>query len=263
MTTLKSPLIKTKSYLTDRLKSFLSDNSWQYLPGVEAIKIDEIVSPLRYDILIRLEFLRLIHKERDTIGSNFEVFFNKTLGTNYYTWYVETLRFYRSEALNSEDKLRTSYRKRVLSTLKLYRSFCDKGFDPREPITLATGKNVLPTDTGKRLPLDIYAHDGCHRIALLMFSGATTLQPGQYRLKRFQECRPLDRTNKLLPHLHLSEMEYCEFISMAYSEKAHTTFDELSASVKQHSPARVGELENIIRIDKEFICKAPKMGSLV
>ncbi len=45
-----------------------------YRPGREAIPIDQLISPLRYDILVRERYLRVLHERRALAEEDFEAF---------------------------------------------------------------------------------------------------------------------------------------------------------------------------------------------
>jgi hypothetical protein len=222
----------------------------RYVNGTEAIDIQRLISPLRYDVVVRKSFFDLLQRERRLYEQDFDSFMEIAERSSYRLWFdrVYCARF-DSDLLRNDAAREAAYRKRVRASADLFASFERSGLVPGKKIVLRSGCEILPTDSGKTISAKIFAGDGCHRLALLLKSGATTLRPDQYVVKMVGRYSPLDNTALLLEALDLSSPEYVAFISASFTDKCHNRLEELLDDVATRSPRRLGELRQILSAD--------------
>jgi hypothetical protein len=229
----------------------ISGNPWRYVPCQEPVPIRDLISPLRLDILVRADFVEFCADNLGLFSSDFERFYQYACQQPYYSWYrnVNCARF-SPHLLRDERAFRRGFENRIRNTVALYMEVQQEGFNPRHPIILQSGAAIKPTSTGKRTSRQVFAGDGCHRIALLVFMGQKALKPEYCKIRLFREFSPLDNTSILIRSTSIREEEYWAFLSLGYSEELFTTEDALLAHVRQEYPSRVPELKTIIAIDR-------------
>lgn len=234
--------------LATRCKDFLSGCT--YVHGTEAIDIERLISPLRYDVLVRKAFFELLEREWRVHDGDFHRFMEIADQCPYRLWFerVYCPRF-NPALLRDTAARKKAYRKRVLASIRLYSSFQEHGFLPGHKIVLRSGRAILPADSGKQVSAKVFPGDGCHRLALLLNEGAKVLQPHQYLVKVGPRYAPLDNTVRLLHALPPSSSEYAAFISAAFTDSRHGCLSDLLEDVKEHAPSRLRELTQVISTD--------------
>ena len=214
--------------------------------GSVPVSVAELISPLRYDILVRERFLdRLMRvaRPRDALDSD--------EGFAYRTWFegVVVPRF-MPELRSDPDAIAAAFADRVERSAGLVRSFAASGYDRRRPIILQAGRHLKPTDTGKRIARPVFAGDGCHRLALLRARGASELGPDDYLVQRSATLEPIDNTAIMIPLLDLDLEEYLAFLSLCYAPDARPASEaELRMRVSERAPDRMEELDDVLRVD--------------
>jgi len=223
----------------------------RYVEGTDAIDIWRLISPLRYDVLVRKRFFDLLQQERRTYEHDFEGFMRIAAQCPYHTWF-ERVYCHRFDPglLRNDDARWRAYCRRVQASARLYFSFEKHGFLPDHKITLRSGRRILASDSGKPVSARVFAGDGCHRLALLLKQGALVLKPGQYVVKVSNRYSPLDNTALLLNALGLSNSDYVAFISASFSERHHSRVEELLDDVAARSPWRLDELRQVLAADR-------------
>ncbi len=234
--------------LTDRLTS-------GERAGTERVRIDDLISPLRYDVLVRQKFFELLAslppEDRDNLAAVAEI----ARDTPYFTWFrsIVVPRF-KPELVGREDAIGNAFVERVQLSIDLYDSLGTSGYSRQWPITLFSGREILPTDTGKQLDRRLYAGDGCHRLALLRSSGVEVLDPGDYRLLVARRMTPLDNTTRLIPLLGIESERYFTFMALSYAPgHACRTEGQLLEQVRSEDPDRLPELRAILRRDLQLL----------
>lgn len=230
----------------------LAGNPWRHRRGREPVDIGPLVSPLRYDVLVRAELFDLIEQvgldaiERDS-GSLIEA----AQRHPYRVWFREVACAIRMPGLLDDPiAFERAFRGRVERSVELLRSYRLRGFDPTTPLTLSSGQQILATRTGKRVSGPLFAGDGCHRLALLLRDGVTQLAPDWYRVRVFRTLSPRDSTAALLPALAVPREAYYAFLSLRYAEQPRHARDELVEEVRRHRPEELPELEALLSIDE-------------
>jgi hypothetical protein len=230
-----------------RSAAVLRRQPWQLRRGVRAVTIASLVSPLRYDIVVRKNFLAELGARIDAPPDE-QVAWAR--GTDYWRWFRDARWLRASERFKAGfPDIDAAFRARVRAAAALRASFASRGFDPRNPIVLKSAERALPTSTGKRAETQLFAGGGCHRIALLWLSGAEEIRADQYVSRHYPEWAPHDNTH-LLRELFVSrEAEYARFIASAYTREPIETIEELLAWVRRQAPDRLENLTMILRVD--------------
>ena len=224
--------------------------SFRYRPGTEALVIDELISPLRYDVLVRSQLFELLAAERACFDASPSAFVDLARQTDYHTWFRVVAVHAIGIAGQPDAEIEAAFERRVLRSAALADSVAARGFIPKPPLTVrATGAVLTPS--GKRLGPRHYPLDGCHRLALLRALGRTELRPGEYRVT--SGSGPLlDNTSKLIPAIGLRLDRYVAFVASGYGVDVApgAGIAALVAAVEQARPERAAELASVLAVDQ-------------
>ncbi len=229
---------------------------WVDVPELaDGIEIAAVVCPLRYDVLVRRDFFSFYASHRDMYASDWNTFMAMAKRTSYYVWYLESEGVRTN--LRASGNTNVNFAQRVDRAVALYESVQRSGFSARSPITLKTAKRLLPptTDrrgppTGKRVRAKYFLADGCHRLALLMALGYTTLPAEYFRVKCYQEFSPFDSTSLLARRLMQNASVYFPYLSSYYTAPmVLTNRADFEHYVKTHKPELLDEVLSVIRAD--------------
>jgi hypothetical protein len=236
-----------------------------YQPGREPIPIDHLVSPLRYDIVVRQRYLELVRERRSLAEEDFEAFMELSRRQPYFTWFTRVVipnRNPRNRPQVVDDEyVDAAFERRVRRSIDLHDALESTGFDNRWPIILRTGKEIAPTSTGKRLDRRIYAGEGCHRIAWLRMAGVEVLEPRMYRLHVTPVLTPRDETARLIGAMAIPRREYLSFLSLSYADRELSSEGALLSHVRSTDPDRLREIEELIAVDSPLLAGAVPSGS--
>ncbi len=216
-----TPVTQMKAQMKARMKSLRESVreagrglSPRYRPGVEPLVIDELISPLRYDVLVRSQFFEFLAANRPLFDASPEQFVAAVRETDYHRWYRTVAVHAIGIAEESDEVVEEAFHRRVLRSVALADSVAARGFVPKPPLTIRASDGAQ-TASGKRLGPRHYPLDGCHRLALLRALGRRHLEPGEYRVTsgvvgparqhRPPHPRPGDRRSRVrgLPRLGL------------------------------------------------------------
>ncbi|HET7475012.1 MAG TPA: hypothetical protein VFJ97_03195 [Dermatophilaceae bacterium] len=212
--------------------------------GSEELSIEALISPLRYDVSVRADFFRFLQAHADLSRPQL---LEAARQQPYRVWFQHVaMRRFRPWTLRDANVLEGQFDERVLRSVQMARSFRDRGFDARRPITLRYVRGEAVTDSGVRVTSRLHVGDGGHRLALLLCDGGT-LAPGQFRVDPRAMPAVIDNTAILAPVLNLSEGTYARFVSAGYSDERFDTVADLLNHLAEHDPNRVSELELILR----------------
>jgi hypothetical protein len=239
----------------DRLRS-------RYVAGDRDVEINPLLSPLRYDIIVRLQHFQFLAANAELLDNDFERYVEKATSEPYYVWFKDVfVKRFRPDLERTQKRLDSAFRGQLRKTAALWTSYHKNGLDPRRPVTLKAGHEILPTPTGKRLTQPYFAGDGCHRIALVLYSGREVLAPSEYRVRWYDRLVPVDNTHRLLRVLALDPQTYFSFLSLRFEVK-----DARSASfrdketfldyVRREHPKEFDEMSEVVRIDGEAFLPA-------
>jgi hypothetical protein len=222
----------------------------ELLPGEAPLRIDALIGPLRYDVLVRQEFLTIVRDQRDRIAEDFVGFVADAHELDYYAWFRHVAsRHVGLRPTSPSASLDRAFRRRVVRTIRLSDAFWDIGFDHASPITVRLGGGAVAS--GKVLGPRAYPLDGCHRLALLRMSGATELTPEQYRVAVTVE--PVaDNTHILLRHLDIERADYYRFVAAGYGIDACSR-DGLLRAAHGRGPDTATEVEGLLRVDEPLL----------
>jgi len=201
-------------------------------------------------VVVRKRFFDLLDAERVLYERSPERFVSIAAQSGYHTWFEKVYCTRFEPALLANDAARrAAFSRRVQASARLYLSFERHGFVAKHKIILRTGCEILPTSSGKSIATNVFAGDGCHRLALLLKRGIKTLEPAQYVVKVSPQYAPLDNTALLINALPLSMPDYVAFISASYGAGRHERLDALLYAVEMRSPQRLIELKQVIAAD--------------
>jgi hypothetical protein len=236
-------------------------NYWYWLEVPELAKGIDIVSlvcPLRYDVLVRRDFLSFYAAHRDLYVSDFDSFVDLAKQGSYYIWYLESEAVRcKPDLLGNAAALEAGFVSRIHRAARLYESIMEHGFALQFPILLKTAEHLLPPTadklappTGKFVSARYFLADGCHRLALLMAMGYTVLPAGYFRVKCFREFSPFDSTSLLVRNLSVDPSAYFAFLSSYYC--APFVFEhrgDFLRYIRENRPELLEEVLSVIRVD--------------
>jgi hypothetical protein len=236
-------------------------NYWYWLEPPElreGIDIGSLISPLRYDVLVRRDFFSFYAEHRDLYRSDFETFLRLAKAGPYYTWFTasEVIRC-RLRIRGNPEAVEAAFVDRVRDAASLYENVMACGLEPRYPIILKTAETLRsPTadrtagPTGKKVSGQYFLADGCHRLALMMSIGHTRLPAECYRVKCYREFSPFDSTSLLARALPIEPDKYFAFLSMRYcAPERFVEGADLMRFIREQRPQYVSEVLSIIRVD--------------
>jgi hypothetical protein len=223
--------------------------------GQKPVRIDDLISPLRYDILVREQFFNFLAQHDASNQRNLVELTELSTKEPYFEWFRSVMVPNILPAIAGHaDQIREAFGERVRSAVELHRSFHLSGYDRRRPIILRTGRVLEPSVTGKRLARSIHAGDGCHRLALLRSTGVTVLEPEMYRLDTARRLVPRDNTLPLLEALELDPRDYFLFLSLSYAPGRNLCDKRaLLEHVRVHDADKLTEVHQIIAIDEPLL----------
>jgi hypothetical protein len=255
---LRTALGHAAAGLRERLESAWDGNPFRERRGREPLEIHRLISPLRYDVLVRAQYFDFCEARLGEIERDFDAHVAASRAHPYHVWFRAVACAIRMpELLDDEAALERAFAARVRRSVALLQSFRAHGFDAREPLVLASGRRIEPTDTGKCLAGPIFTGDGCHRLALLLRAGVRRLEPSWYRVRTFRRYAPRDSTARLVTALPLDRESYFAILSLGYADARHTTRGALLEAVRAHTPERAAELEQVIARDAPLFDPRP------
>lgn len=240
--------------ISKRLLGTMPGRRARLRPGDEALDIDRLISPLRYDVLVRERYLRFLAENLDLYHRDFDAFVGLARGQQYHAWFCAVAIHRIRPGTEGAADLDTAFRERLHKTTRLYLAMSERGFDPRFPITIRTAGPVVATATGKTVAGRLFPSDGCHRLAMLRHTGHRSLLPQWYQLRTDGGWRPPDNTGTLIGALGISRPEYFEFLSLGYADGIFDGEDALLAHVP--SDADADEIRRIIAVDRPALAQA-------
>lgn len=234
-----------------------------YQPGREPIPIDQLISPLRYDILVRERYFEVLRERRTLADEDFPAFMELSRQQPYFTWFTRVVipDGNHPEIAGDAELVNAAFERRVRRSILLHDAFESSGYDRRRPIILRTGHQIAPTSTGKRLARRIYAGDGCHRLAWLRMAGVDVLEPGMYRLHVAQLFTPRDDTAALIGAMAISRRDYVSFLSLSYADRELSSEEALLDHISSAHPDRLPEIEEVMAVDSPLLAAAVQSGS--
>lgn len=227
------------------------------VPGAKlgsVIDLNRIICPLRYDICIRIEFIRLLRDEWTLYEEDFDLFRTRPAAKAYFVWFRDVrCATYQPKLLHNAARLEAGFMRRVRQTARLWRSMESNGFDTSRPIRLGGGRLVQEVN-GKAINGTLFAGDGCHRIACLYLLGWRRLEPIHYEVA-VQYCfKPFDNTATLIKSNALDLTAYLRYISKFYCDGLEVdSVDTIRQHVYVRKTELLPELESVLAYDLEML----------
>lgn len=225
----------------------------EVIPGStfgQTIEIDRLIYPLRYDVQVRIDFIRLLRDEWALYETDLPGFLDRPAARAYRTWFGNIGRarlFARSD--RGPEFIEDRFLKRVRQTAMLWQAIDRDGYDLSIPIGLRSGRTIRMVH-GKQIASTVFAGDGCHRLACLYVLGQTRLEPAHYLLRVRRDLQPLDNTAILIDLQVLDRETYLAFISRFYCDgRVLGSASEIRAHVAAAKPALLPELDSVFAFD--------------
>jgi hypothetical protein len=239
------------------LRSTARGNPYRIVRGTEPVRIGDVVSPLRYDVMIRVRHFQLHAVRRELYASDFDAYERLVRTEPYFAWFGKArVPTWWPWLLDDPEAFEEAWRERLRLSADLFESFSANGFDPAHPIELHAARQVRETPTGKRLTRTIYSGDGNHRLALLLAAGHEFLAPSEYRVKRYRWLVPTDSTGFLLRETGAGWTEYRPFIELGYPS-ARLEMTDGRVRIEAGDPATQSEVKTLVELDLPYLAGPP------
>ncbi len=218
----------------------------------EELRLDHLISPLRYDVLVRAELFSLVRDNRDLIATNVDDFVTLAKQSSYYVWYCDIAAQVIGIDVDNQAAVDEGFALRVRKSLDLLDRYeKNGGFDARFPVTVRPISDD-ETPSGKHFIGSRFVPvDGCHRLALLHLDGRESLQPSEYRL--MPSTAPIvDNTPALVDALHLSSADYYRFIGSGFLDQPVRSRDQLLAGADAAGESVRSDVDVVLAIDEGY-----------
>lgn len=224
----------------------------RYRRPSEPVPVSDLISPLRFDIMIRAEMFDFLEAIPAAERGDHVAVARLARTLRYATWFREIAANYVLGASPTEAELDAAFADRVRKTIQLFEQFERIGLDRRWPITLVH-HDPMETATGKRLRHRLQPVDGCHRLALLWRSGITELPVDACWV--FAEHAPaIDNTRTLLQHVPIELNDYYRFIGLGYvSTPVDGRASLLQAVSNERGPDVLAEVVHLLAADEPLV----------
>jgi hypothetical protein len=208
----------------------------------QPIDIAQLISPLRYDVLVRAQFFDLVGRIGEDAYEDLDLVLEAAQGSPYHIWWEQVAipRFFPWVG-KDPAQLAASFRERVGDSVRLHRSFRARGFDPAHPIVLRGTKTALASDTGLEIQARLHVGDGGHRTALLLSAGLL-LEPAMCLVDWRPRPYLIDNTAILVPALGIERDDYVRFLAAGYDAAPTGDLDELLAELNGRDPVAAAEV---------------------
>lgn len=237
----------------DWLRAAARGNPYRYEQAAGPVRIGDIVSPLRYDILLRAAHFRFHSQHRDLYAGDFESYQRLAREQGYFTWFERIMvPSWLPQLVGDPQGFDAAWRERLRASAALHESFERRGFDREFPIELYAGREVLRTRTGKRTSRTLFAGDGNHRLSLLLEAGHDVLEPSEYHVKRYRSLVPSDTTGLLLKETHADWSQYESFLQLGYPSVSVSSGPG-GVKVDHSDPGIAAEVRSLVPTDRPFL----------
>jgi hypothetical protein len=239
--------------LVTRVQARVAQFRQEIIPGTtlgDTIDILRLICPLRYDLRVRIDFLRLLRDNWSLYSNDLSRFLERPESKAYSVWFRDVrCPRYHPELLVDDQQLLAAFIDRVRQTAGLWESIQRDGYDRSRPIRLESGRTVRNVN-GKHVNSRYFTGDGCHRMASLYLSGQTRLEPADYEIRLHRDLEPLDITAELLTLLRLDRQAYLDFICSFYCDGVHLdSAERIVQHVSAYRPELLPELESVLAFD--------------
>jgi len=172
-----------------------------------------LVSPLRYDVVVRAQFFDMVAAAADPDSPEFAT---QAAASPYGAWFrlIAVPRF-QPQLVGDQSRIEAAFRARVTSAVALWQAYEANGWDAQHPILLRRAVPGARTTTGQLVERPLYLADGCHRLALLLRAGHVYLQPDQYRVDSRRLRVVPDNTSVLMQAFDVAPEARAAFLAMS------------------------------------------------
>jgi O-antigen/teichoic acid export membrane protein len=245
------PLVKVERTPARWVRRFRHRSHLGQRPGTVDVLLDELVSPLRYDVVIRQQFFAFLDANAELIEEFNDLVF-EAKSHPYYVWFRDVMIGKRTKKLKGRT-LDEGFADQIERVLAIRARFnpADEHWGELLLRELPPGTT---TNTGKVIGPRFVPVDGCHRLALLRHHGRKVLPAGTYQLVADKQA-PKDNTAILIPKLRLTEQDYLTFLATGFDQDSPTSLHELVAGVALTHPDRVQELESVMSVDLPLLLR--------
>lgn len=246
---MSSTTLQLKRSLGRLLRKFKYSSSWHWFDLTQldgGLKVGSLLAPLRYDIVIRKDFLGFYEANKSLYLSDFNSFLNLALKHAYFL--CVTTRY--ANLVVDESAMMETYARRIRRFIAVHESILQNGFDKSFPLVLTTGMEILPTLNGKCVSGQFFMGNGCHRLACLMHAGYETIPLEFIRIKCFPRLQPIDGMVDLVHKIPLAPQTYFAFLSQRYVHSRKLESEaELIAHLTVEAPDKLPEVKSVINAD--------------
>jgi hypothetical protein len=245
-----------QDFLT-RVRARVRRSRRQVVPGrkiAESVPIGRLMCPLRYDLHVRIEFIRLLGDQWALYADDLPGFLERPQSRAYYVWFKEVAcARYQRQIYADDQSLQSAFLGRVHETARLWKSITSSGYDLSTPVRLQSGRTIRAVH-GKRINSAYFAGDGCHRVSCLYVMGHDRLEPEQYEVEFARTYQPLDNTAILIKKLPLNRTAYLHFISRFYCDgMALDSVEQIRQHVASRNTSLLSELESVLAFDLDSV----------
>ena len=246
-----APMVKVERTPARWVRRFRHRSHLGRRPGTVDVLLDELISPLRYDVVIRQQFYAFLDANADLIDEFSDLVF-EAHSHPYFVWYRDIMIGKRTKKLKGKtlDEGFADQIERVLAVRARFNP-ADERWGELLLRELPAGTR---TNTGKVIGPRFVPVDGCHRIALLRHHGRKVLPAGTYELVNDKQA-PRDNTAVLIPKLRLTEQEYLAYLATGFDQDAPASLGELVAGVALTHPERSSELDSVLSVDLPLLLR--------
>ena len=205
--------------------------------STDSINVASLISPFRYDVLVRAEFFRLARQNRDLIATDPDRFIQMVRQSRYFLWFEKVAVPNSGREGLTGGALERVFKNRVVRSLRLLESYEQHGgLDEHYPITVRElAEQDLASFKGGTVGGKMLV-DGGHRLALAFLDGQTILTPSEYRLA--DRGAPLLNNTTILKDLFdLDDDDVYGFIAWGHGLPTARSREELLARAASVSPA--------------------------
>lgn len=235
------------------LRSAVRGNPYRVERPRAPAPVGDLVSPLRYDVMVRARHFAAHADRRELYAKDFDAYERLVRQEPYFVWFRDArVPTWWPWLLDDPPAFEQAWRERLRLSAALYESFLSNGFDERFPIEVHAGRRVRPTATGKRTSRALFSGDGNHRLALLLATGHEQLAPAEYRVKRYRSLVPTDSTGCLLRDTGAGWSEYRSFIELGYPS-ARLMLARGEVRVEADDPVVAAEVNALVQRDLPFL----------
>lgn len=239
-------------WLRKPIRRVLRRAPWQVVTRMwqrESPPIAELVGPLRLDVLVVRDFLRIYLQRRDLAARDFAGFVAEAREHRFRDLIYGWFSLYQPEAVRNPEVFSRHFDMQVRRSVMLWHQVADDR-DIRPAIEVKVAARTLPTATGKLVHGRYGLGEHSYRAACLMLLGHHVLPPRSFCYRWYRVRRPYDGTWVLTHRKALTPTEYFCYLSEVYgSSERFTTEADLRRFVETVTPGRLDEFRSVVRAD--------------